>query len=205
MTPPPSGLGSFPAVRLRCPRAAAKRAASCKSDATGSALARHWRGAARLTQHRLLPQVCVMLRLLEYYTGILFLTTNRVESLDPAFQSRVQCALRYDALDSGSRAKIWADLLSRTAGGGSVRWLRACEPSRLSSPGGPLRGVRSEGVRFACCSLSWAAPLDPSAACRRCCCMRPHATAVSCGSSRCSALLPATACRSALGPYPKWS
>ena len=28
--------------------------------------------------------VCVMLRLLEYYTGVLFLTSNRVESLDPA-------------------------------------------------------------------------------------------------------------------------
>jgi hypothetical protein len=57
--------------------------------------------------------VCVMLRLLEYYTGILFLTTNRVESLDPAFQSRVQCALRYDALDAASRAQIWTDLLGR--------------------------------------------------------------------------------------------
>ena len=57
--------------------------------------------------------VCVMLRLLEYYTGILFLTTNRVESLDPAFQSRVQCALRYEPLDAASRAQIWGDLLSR--------------------------------------------------------------------------------------------
>jgi SpoVK/Ycf46/Vps4 family AAA+-type ATPase len=57
--------------------------------------------------------VCVMLRLLEYYTGILFLTTNRVESLDPAFQSRVQCALRYEPLDAASRAQIWGDLLGR--------------------------------------------------------------------------------------------
>jgi hypothetical protein len=56
--------------------------------------------------------VCVMLRLLEYYTGILFLTTNRVQSLDPAFQSRVQCALRYDALDAPARARVWADLMS---------------------------------------------------------------------------------------------
>lgn len=57
--------------------------------------------------------VCVMLRLLEYYTGILFLTTNRVDSLDPAFQSRVQCALRYEPLDSYSRAKIWKGMLDR--------------------------------------------------------------------------------------------
>jgi hypothetical protein len=69
--------------------------------------------------------VCVMLRLLEYYSGILFLTTNRVESLDPAFQSRVQCALRYDPLGPVSRAKIWVDLLGRA--GATVR-------------GGPRRG-----------------------------------------------------------------
>ena len=57
--------------------------------------------------------VCVMLRLIEYYPGILFLTTNRIESLDPAFASRVQCALRYDALDLRSCAQIWRDCLSR--------------------------------------------------------------------------------------------
>ena len=57
--------------------------------------------------------VCVMLRLLEYYSGILFLTTNRVESLDPAFQSRVTCALRYDALTDASREEIWRTLLKR--------------------------------------------------------------------------------------------
>ena len=56
--------------------------------------------------------VCVMLRLLEYYQGVLFLTSNRVEALDPAFQSRVQCALRYDALDVAARRQIWSNLLA---------------------------------------------------------------------------------------------
>ena len=55
--------------------------------------------------------VCVMLRLLEYYQGVLFLTSNRVEALDPAFQSRVQCALRYDLLDAPSRRQVWLNLL----------------------------------------------------------------------------------------------
>jgi SpoVK/Ycf46/Vps4 family AAA+-type ATPase len=55
--------------------------------------------------------VCVMLRLLEYYSGILFLTTNRVESIDPAFQSRVTCALRYDPLTVEARAQIWTTML----------------------------------------------------------------------------------------------
>jgi len=57
--------------------------------------------------------VCVMLRLLEYYSGILFLTTNRVESLDPAFQSRVTCALRYDSLSEASREEIWKNTMNR--------------------------------------------------------------------------------------------
>jgi hypothetical protein len=57
--------------------------------------------------------VCVMLRLLEYYSGILFLTTNRVESLDPAFQSRVTCALRYDSLALESREEIWRNTMNR--------------------------------------------------------------------------------------------
>jgi hypothetical protein len=57
--------------------------------------------------------VCVMLRLLEYYSGILFLTTNRVESLDPAFQSRVTCALRYDPLSFESRKEIWSTMMNR--------------------------------------------------------------------------------------------
>eukprot|EP00035_Acanthoeca_spectabilis_P006997 m.131437 g.131437 ORF g.131437 m.131437 type:complete len:1036 (+) comp13753_c0_seq2:3-3110(+) len=55
--------------------------------------------------------VCVMLRLLEYYQGVLFLTSNRVSSLDPAFQSRVTCALHYPSLDASARASIWQGLL----------------------------------------------------------------------------------------------
>lgn len=33
--------------------------------------------------------VSVMLRLVEYFSGVLFLTSNRVESLDPAFKTRI--------------------------------------------------------------------------------------------------------------------
>jgi SpoVK/Ycf46/Vps4 family AAA+-type ATPase len=69
----------------------------------------------RRTKHDIVrnAMVCVMLRLLEYYRGILFLTTNRVESLDPAFQSRVTCALRYDALQQDSRRQIWINLFEK--------------------------------------------------------------------------------------------
>ncbi|KAK2873584.1 hypothetical protein FQN49_002271 [Arthroderma sp. PD_2] len=42
--------------------------------------------------------VSIFLRLLEYFQGILFLTTNRVETFDDAFQSRIHVALRYGDL-----------------------------------------------------------------------------------------------------------
>jgi SpoVK/Ycf46/Vps4 family AAA+-type ATPase len=38
--------------------------------------------------------VSVVLRMVEYFAGVLFLTTNRVASFDPAFQTRITVALR---------------------------------------------------------------------------------------------------------------
>lgn len=49
----------------------------------------------------------VFLRVLEYYAGILFLTTNRVGNFDPAFSSRIHVTLHYDHLSRNSRAQIW--------------------------------------------------------------------------------------------------
>ncbi|EPS33581.1 hypothetical protein PDE_08543 [Penicillium oxalicum 114-2] len=57
--------------------------------------------------------VCVMLRILEYHPGILFLTTNRVRMIDPAFESRITVALRYQALDQEARMQIWRDQVGR--------------------------------------------------------------------------------------------
>jgi hypothetical protein len=56
--------------------------------------------------------VSVMLKLVEYFTGILFLTSNRIDSLDPAFQTRITLALRYEDLDSQARTKVWESLLT---------------------------------------------------------------------------------------------
>jgi AraC-like DNA-binding protein len=58
--------------------------------------------------------VCVMLRLLEYYPGILFLTTNSgIEELDPAIASRITVALEYKNFDLKSRREIWRASLTR--------------------------------------------------------------------------------------------
>lgn len=56
--------------------------------------------------------VAVFLRLLEYFPGILFLTTNRAKNLDPAFDSRITIRLRYHKLDRKTRQEIWRQLAS---------------------------------------------------------------------------------------------
>ncbi|KAK4245454.1 Fidgetin-like protein 1 [Corynascus novoguineensis] len=53
----------------------------------------------------------VFLRTLEYYSGILILTSNRVGTFDAAFKSRIQVALHYPPLDRPSRRAIWANFL----------------------------------------------------------------------------------------------
>jgi hypothetical protein len=54
----------------------------------------------------------VFLRLLEYYSGILFLTTNRIGVIDEAFKSRIHVSLRYPSLDLPSTTSIWKNLLN---------------------------------------------------------------------------------------------
>ncbi|RYP76413.1 hypothetical protein DL771_001852 [Monosporascus sp. 5C6A] len=57
--------------------------------------------------------VSIFLRILEYYRGILFLTTNRVGVIDEAFKSRIHVSLRYPSLDLPSTKSIWERLLNR--------------------------------------------------------------------------------------------
>ncbi len=58
--------------------------------------------------------VSVMLRLVEYHRGILFLTSNRIESIDPAFQTRISLALRYEPLDVEGRSQVWKNLILKS-------------------------------------------------------------------------------------------
>ncbi|KAK3366831.1 P-loop containing nucleoside triphosphate hydrolase protein [Lasiosphaeria ovina] len=58
--------------------------------------------------------VSIFLRTLEYYEGIMFMTTNRVENIDAAFQSRIHVSLEYPDLTSASRRQIWTNFLKGT-------------------------------------------------------------------------------------------
>ncbi|KAE9581425.1 hypothetical protein CGMCC3_g2513 [Colletotrichum fructicola] len=55
--------------------------------------------------------VSVFLRVLEYYEGILILTSNRVGHFDEAFKSRIQVAIHYENLSKKSRKAIWQNFL----------------------------------------------------------------------------------------------
>ncbi|KAF2999956.1 hypothetical protein E8E14_003520 [Neopestalotiopsis sp. 37M] len=57
--------------------------------------------------------VSVFLRVLEYYDGILILTSNRVGTFDEAFKSRIQLSLRYNNLSMNQRRKIWENFIER--------------------------------------------------------------------------------------------
>ncbi|CAI6089261.1 unnamed protein product [Clonostachys chloroleuca] len=66
--------------------------------------------------------VSLFLRLLEYYQGILFLTTNRVEAFDPAFLCRIHLALRFKELDQKARKMIWETFQEKIGGGVGHGW-----------------------------------------------------------------------------------
>ncbi|KAF5591404.1 TOB3 (member of AAA-ATPase family) [Fusarium pseudoanthophilum] len=57
--------------------------------------------------------IVVFLRTLEYYTGILFLTTNRVGTFDEAFTSRVHISLYYPPLSQASTLAVFQVNLTR--------------------------------------------------------------------------------------------
>ncbi|MCJ1465286.1 hypothetical protein MMC07_003902 [Pseudocyphellaria aurata] len=59
--------------------------------------------------------VSIFLRILEYYEGILFLTTNRVDHIDAAFQSRIHISIKYQELSASSRRHVWANFLQNAA------------------------------------------------------------------------------------------
>lgn len=72
--------------------------------------------------------VSIFLRLLEYFQGILFLTTNRVQTFDDAFQSRIHIALRYGELTTKAKKSVWKVFLEKVnamEGVETVSWKEA--------------------------------------------------------------------------------
>jgi hypothetical protein len=83
--------------------------------------------------------VSVFLRLTEYYQGILFLTTNRVETFDEAFQSRIHMGIRYENLEAKARKKIWQHHIGKVEQMG-----REAEAERKSRNGNGNKEVKED-------------------------------------------------------------
>lgn len=56
--------------------------------------------------------VGIFLRLLERHVGVMFMTTNRANCIDTAFESRISIIVKYNSLSLESRVKVWKNLLS---------------------------------------------------------------------------------------------
>lgn len=59
----------------------------------------------------------MFLRVLEYYQGILFLTTNRIAAFDEAFKSRIHIQLYYPKLYLKPSLQVWKSNLERLENG----------------------------------------------------------------------------------------
>ncbi len=57
--------------------------------------------------------VGVFLRVLEYFNGLLFLTTNRVDDIDEAIVSRCIAMIRFTLPEGDARHKIWAVMMAQ--------------------------------------------------------------------------------------------
>ena len=57
--------------------------------------------------------VSVFLRQLEYFQGVMILTTNRVTVFDDAIKSRIHLGIKYDDLNQKARVKIWTTFIER--------------------------------------------------------------------------------------------
>ncbi|KAK8110761.1 uncharacterized protein PG998_007218 [Apiospora kogelbergensis] len=63
--------------------------------------------------------VAIFLKELEYFSGIVFLTTNRVESFDKAMKSRIHLSLGYHPPEPEVRRRLWTLCLQRVPAGES--------------------------------------------------------------------------------------
>lgn len=100
----------------------------------------------------------VLLRSLEYYSGILILTTNRITSLDIAVQSRINLAVRYPELDDLQKRNIYENFVKQLRYDNAdkaelMKWIEDRERDR-EPPFRNLNGRQIRNVLFSAASLA---------------------------------------------------
>lgn len=74
--------------------------------------------------------VSAFLRELEFFGGLLILTTNRLDDFDSAILSRLHWKQRYANIDESSRRDIWMNVINRSRAQAAGLKLQKNEPSR---------------------------------------------------------------------------
>lgn len=84
------------------------------NDLERNSLVAVFRECRCLTTYSEAHPICLV-RHLEYYRGILFLTTNRVKTIDEAFRSRTHVALHFKDLTVEAKTQVWTAFLHKVA------------------------------------------------------------------------------------------
>jgi hypothetical protein len=85
--------------------------------------------------------VSIFLRVLEYYEGTMFLTTNRVQTFDPAFQSRIHISLDYPGLTLESRKTVWKNFLDSSTQEHQIGKAELQELARMDLNGRQIKNI----------------------------------------------------------------
>ncbi|KXN93314.1 ATPase family AAA domain-containing protein 3B, partial [Leucoagaricus sp. SymC.cos] len=89
--------------------------------------------------------VAAFLRHVEYYRGILFLTTNRIKTFDEAFLSRIHVALHFTELSLESKIQIWTAFLGKVGAlvesGGEITEAEITELSKREINGRQIKNA----------------------------------------------------------------
>lgn len=65
--------------------------------------------------------ISVFLRQLEYFQGVMILTTNRVTAFDEAIQSRIHLGIKYEPLSRKAKAEVWTNFLKQATSASKIR------------------------------------------------------------------------------------
>src|SRR3954463_6021947 len=110
-------------------------------------------------QHHQIPltsnKTIVFLRVLEYYQGILMLTTNQIAQFDVAIKSRIHVAFKYDELNPDQTLAIFHGFLKSLRNKGLIAdmeeidlWLKE-DIIRLRLDGRQIRNIVTSAVGLA--------------------------------------------------------
>jgi len=92
--------------------------------------------------------VGVFLRVLEYFNGLLFLTTNRVDDIDEAIVSRCIALIKYYPPDSEARRRVWQVMIAQFALDVDVLLIDQLVDSFPAATGRDIKGLSKLVAKF---------------------------------------------------------